>query len=50
MIDGLDQLASWVRHYFLRLVAEGFAESQALALAVAWQRHVLEVGSANPDE
>jgi hypothetical protein len=45
MIEGLDQLATWTRHYYLRLIAEGFTSVEALALAQAWQRGVLQIGT-----
>jgi hypothetical protein len=49
LLDAMENLARWVRHYFLRLVSEGFTEAQALALTRTWQRGV-QGGSGGGDD
>lgn len=40
MIEAMEQLARWARHYYLRLVSEGFTNAEALALTRTWQRGI----------
>jgi hypothetical protein len=36
LAEATEQLAKWARHFYLRLLAEGFAPSEALALTRTW--------------
>ena len=47
MVEALENLARWTRHYYLRLIAEGFSPAEALALTRTWQRGVASLGGGD---
>lgn len=48
LAESMMRLARSVRLYHLALAAEGFSNSEALALAMAWQMHLLS-GTQEPE-
>jgi hypothetical protein len=36
LIEAMENLARWARHFYLRLLSEGFAPAEALALTRTW--------------
>lgn len=47
LIESFEQMARWVRHFYLRLIAEGFTDAEALALARTWMRGVQAGGGGD---
>jgi hypothetical protein len=38
VIEAMEQMARWARHFYLRLESEGFTAAEALALTRTWMR------------
>ena len=49
LVEAMEQLARWSRHFFLRLESEGFTSAEALALTRTWMRGV-QTGASGGDE
>ena len=49
LVEAMEQLARWARHYYLRLISEGFSASEALALTRTWQRTIQSIGTGGDE-
>jgi hypothetical protein len=47
LIEALENLARWSRHYYLRLISEGFTPVEALALTRTWTRGIQTMTSGD---